>query len=224
MEKSETKVGNEVEAMPAATSTSTGSFTYDYVVDSDAALVGLNNNTTAVNVLIKKGTYRSPIAVNIRANVKTIVGEGGNHLIFGSTGTAIDGLVCVVNKTGGPAGPEDGPTITNTLVVRGVKVTAERWAFNGFEAVYNCEGRVLTDSSWGPAAFYQCNKVVDCFHAVPAIYGRKIFAMDKCYNVRGCSTLMVAPNGSAPYRNSYSGYEASATYACDYTQNGGWNY
>lgn len=222
MEKLETKVGNEVEAMSAVSST--GSFTYDYVVDSDAALVGLNNNTTAVNVLIKKGTYRSPIAVNIRANVKTIVGEGGNHLIFGSTGTAIDGLVCVVNKTGGPAGPEDGPTITNTLVVRGVKVTAERWAFNGFETVYNCEGSVWRDSTSGPAAFYKCNKVVDCFHRVPGNTGGKIFSVYKCYNVRRCSTLMVAPNGPAPYKDSYSGHEASPTYACDDTQNGGWNY
>lgn len=223
MENLETIVGNGVEAT-SATTAQAASFTYDYVVDSDAALVGLNNNTTAVNVLIKKGTYYSPIAVNIRANVKTIIGEGGNHLVFGAEGTAIDGLVCVVNKTGGPAGPEDGPTITNTLVVRGVKVSAERWAFNGFEAVYNCEGCVTGgDSSWGPAAFYKCNKVIDCFHRVPGVSGRKIFSMDKCYNVRGCSTLVVAPNGPAPYRNSYSGNEASATYACDDTQNGGWN-
>lgn len=188
---------------------------YDYVVDSDAALAGLHNNTTAVNVLIKKGVYISNVPVFINKNVKTIIGEGGNHLLFTSpVGGDIDGLV---NNY-----VYDGTTNPYTQYIHGVNVTAERFAFNGFYAVYNCNGVVSTSSSAGNSPFYKCNKVINC-NCLAATDGGKTFSTNQCYNVRGCTRKTGNNSSSIPYYNSYSGSTASSTYACADTPNGGWN-
>ena len=52
---------------------------FDYVVDSNATLAGLNNNPNATCVLIKKGTWTAPSSgILLHPNTKRIVGQPGS--------------------------------------------------------------------------------------------------------------------------------------------------
>lgn len=65
---------------------------YDYVVTDVDSLMALNGNTTARNVLIKKGVYNVPLKnynvggsfgfIELRDNIETITGEGGAIIII----------------------------------------------------------------------------------------------------------------------------------------------
>lgn len=65
---------------------------YDYVVTDVDSLMALNGNTTARNVLIKKGVYNVPLKnynvggsfgfIELRDNIETITGEGGTIIII----------------------------------------------------------------------------------------------------------------------------------------------
>lgn len=182
---------------------------YDYIVDSNVALEALDNNSTATNVLIKKGTWTSTKEVRIRNNIQTITGEGGSQLYF----TSNNGLTAV-NDSG-------GTNVFNQLITN-VKVNASAYAFQWFRALYNCEGKVRTSASYGTSPFYNCGKVINC-NCLAATDGGKTFATKECYNVRGCTQKTSNSSQGATHQNSYSGSTASSTYAVGTTLNGGWN-
>lgn len=183
---------------------------YDYVVNSNASLEALDLKQDIGSVLIKKGTWTSTIPVRISISVARITGEAGSLLVFPDTSTS-DGLICWMKSL----------SAIGNLIVSGVYVKAGRYAFSSFPFVQNCQGEVYSDSSSGPAPFYDCDKVLDCICTARA--GGKIFSTKQCLNVRGCRRVVTGSNTPAPYETSYSGSIASATYACADTLNGGWN-
>lgn len=55
---------------------------FDYIVDSDETLRGLDNNTKAKRVFVKKGSFVSDRPISIMPNVEIIKGDVGAEIIF----------------------------------------------------------------------------------------------------------------------------------------------
>lgn len=217
---------------------------FDYIVDSDAALAGLNNNPNATCVLIKSGTWENTGGINLHPNTKRIYGEVGSVIeVSGAT------KFCFGYESVSGANTLNEYHIEN-VTIRNTNTGAS--VFNGMNNMYECVAlsSYTGSSNINRALFANCAIMHRCrakalsSDAVICIYCFYIYdfidesasAATKVYMcnvlhsctlnaVSGCLSVYLCRAKS--YINSKycpeTFYDNSTPYLCDNTLSGGWN-
>ena len=216
---------------------------FDYIVDSDATLAGLNNNPNATSVLIKKGTWNISTSIVLHSNTKRIVGEPGN--IIRSTG-GISASFCYATKPDETAGYSiQGVNVVLTVAgttgfyqmvnlsnctCECAKISSQNES-NGFHSCSNLDRcKVIIHENYHPAdGYWRCENLRQCRAQSDkannyAIGIRQCKVVVECYS--DCyidDSYNVFMCQSTYYGTSYFSSSANNTYKCADTLNGGWN-
>lgn len=215
---------------------------FDYIVDSNATLAGLNNNPNATCVLIKKGTWNISTSIVLHPNTKRIVGEPGN--IIRSTGGesasfcyatkpaaagySIQGVNVVLTSAGGTGFYKMVNLSDCTCECAKISSQNEDNCFHSCSNLERCtaiihENYHPADGYWACENLHQCRAQSDKANNY-AIGMRRCKVVVECYsdcyiedsyNVFMCQSTL--------YGASYYSSTAIATYKCADTLNGGWN-
>lgn len=215
---------------------------FDYIVDSDASLAGLNNNPNATCVLIKKGTWTAPSSgILLHPNTKRIVGQPGNLVQYAGdywcfkygTIPSLDGGysihgVCV--KTTG-----QGHGFVNLVNLDDCKCEgADTYAPDDPYCFLNCKNLTRCSifihsrsrQAWG---FMSCENMLQC-NVRSSEISTDSMGIYNCRNLIQCSSdsgiyhsynVFMCRCGS--YDDCYFSSSAIAIYKCADTMNGGWN-
>lgn len=186
-----------------------GVFKYDYIVDSAAKLAALNNNETAIHVLIKHGVWSVNTQIGIHANCKTITGEPGSKIEInhpageGTLAAPISALYLIDRNS--------SLKITNVTAEIKVSSTQKYFAvFNGFPAMEHCvaiNNPTITETSIvRSSGFINCLNLIDCQAQCTAIWASGatiplIKGFSSCENLNGC--LAVVSGATYPENESY---------------------
>jgi len=178
------------------------SIIYDYVIDSDAKLAGLIDNDDAVNVLIKRGTWKYDWGesvqhvIRLKPNVKIIDAEPGSLLeITGSIKKQVDNStrsVFVRDNTNGPITRINGvrlSVISRDTPETGSPIYSSRfYCFQNLENLTDC-AVVKYDVYRNLSSFFKsCNFLSRCFFE-PVIGSNTVMdgAFRDCNNLNGCT-------------------------------------
>lgn len=216
---------------------------FDYVIDSNAALAGLNNNANATCVLIKKGTWTAPSSgILLHPNTKRIVGEPGSIIRYSGAG-----LACFYYADVPDAGAGyniQGVTVAMTNIAVGfyqmvnmencvcecAKVSSqeESSCFHTCSSLTHC-GAFLHERYHAADGFYLCENLVQCKVQSDktgnyALGIRQCNGVVQCYSdcsIDGCCNVFMCKTNL--YVGSYYSSTENTTYRCADTLNGGWN-
>lgn len=216
---------------------------FDYVIDSNAALAGLNNNANATCVLIKKGTWTAPLSgILLHPNTKRIVGEPGSIIRYSGAG-----LACFYYADVPDAGAGyniQGVTVAMTNIAVGfyqmvnmencvcecAKVSSqeESSCFHTCSSLTHC-GAFLHERYHAADGFYLCENLVQCKVQSDktgnyALGIRQCNGVVQCYSdcsIDGCCNVFMCKTNL--YVGSYYSSTENTTYRCADTLNGGWN-
>lgn len=168
------------------------SYKFDYIVDSDAALEGLRNNSRATSVLIRKGTWTASGSIQLHPNTKRIIGEVGSTLVFASAGSAcleydanpqtddysVSHVTIRILRGTAVAGFNNMRNLHNCLVDIPKNAGIETYAFQGCANLTACEAR-LEDA--GASGFHNCRSVSRC-----QVSGTSYCAFSACEQLKDC--------------------------------------
>lgn len=240
--RKETPAGAQQKAN-AALASARALLPFDYVVDSNAALAGLNNNANATCVLIKKGTWTAPSSgILLHPNTKRIVGEPGSIIRYSGAG-----LACFYYADVPDAGAGyniQGVTVAMTNIAVGfyqmvnmencvcecAKVSSqeESSCFHTCSSLTHC-GAFLHERYHAADGFYLCENLVQCKVQSDktgnyALGIRQCNGVVQCYSdcsIDGCCNVFMCKTNL--YVGSYYSSTENTTYRCADTLNGGWN-
>jgi len=216
---------------------------FDYIVDSDATLAGLNYNPNATCVLIKKGTWNAPTSIRLHPNTKRIVAEPGN--VIRSTGGVVSSFyydtkpdeaagysiqgVNVVLTVGGTVGFYRMANLSDcTCECAKVSTSSESECFGECANLNRCTA--IIHEYYHPAdGFWKCENLIQCKAKSDksnsyAIGIRSCNKVVQCYSdsyINGCYNVFMCT--SPDFGASYFSSTANTTYKCADTLNGGWN-
>lgn len=215
---------------------------FDYVVDSNATLAGLNNNPNATCVLIKKGTWTAPSSgILLHPNTKRIVGQPGSLVQYAGSDS------CLKYST--------IPSLESGYSAHGVCVKTTGQG-HGFVNMVNledckCEGADIYTPD-DPYCFFNCKNLIRCSIFIHS-KSHQAWGFMECENMLQCNvrsdeysidsigiyhcrnlTQCISDGGihfsynvfmcqSSRYEYSYFSSTDNENYKCADTMNGGWN-
>lgn len=215
---------------------------FDYVVDSNATLAGLNNNPNATCVLIKKGTWTAPSSgILLHPNTKRIVGQPGSLVQYAGSDS------CLKYST--------IPSLESGYSAHGVCVKTTGQG-HGFVNMVNledckCEGADIYTPD-DPYCFFKCKNLTRCSIFIHS-KSHQAWGFMECENMLQCNvrsdeysidsigiyhcrnlTQCISDGGihfsynvfmcqSSRYEYSYFSSTDNENYKCADTMNGGWN-
>lgn len=219
---------------------------FDYIVDSDETLAGLNNNPDATSVLIKQGTW-STTGIMLHPNTKRIVGEPGSLIKLtthdtkcfsykdipnSDVGYSIEG-VSVLLCNGGAIGFAGMVNLINCKCEAPINPGSISSGFCGFTLCKNLRGcfvRLHEENCWGHA-FLDCEYLQRC-----NVESEKVdddtYGFSECKHLFQChsdkpigSSLGVFFCKAKEFRSSHYSpfYSQGGKNICANTLEGGWN-